>query len=111
VLTCGWVADAQARAVDGEDEEAVAGGLHTEGPVEGAKSHDGLQLAVGGEHCLVFQGNDVYGHAVEVSDVLVAAERGEGGLAAMVCKEEAAGGGGATPGGADGAAAEEVFGG
>jgi hypothetical protein len=87
------------------DEEAIAGGLHTEGPVEGAKSRDGLQLAVGGEHCLVFQGNDVYGHAVEVSDVLVAAEQGEGGLAAMVCKEEAAGGGGTMPRGADGAAA------
>jgi hypothetical protein len=94
------------------DEEAIAGGLHTEGPVEGAKSRDGLQLAVGGEHCqIVFQGNDVYGHAVEVSDVLVAAEQGGGGLAAMVCEEEAAGGGGATPRGADGAAAEEVFGG
>ena len=99
--------DMPVESMHGEDEEAVAGGLHPMEVEEGgdeAKSRDGLQLVGGGG---VVEGDD---DALGGPSVADAVEEGQGGLAVVVGEEEIAGGGRAAPGGTDGAVAEEGFG-
>ena len=105
MLTRYRVADGEAGAIAkharlGDEEEAVAAELQTEGP---AKPGDGVELGVGGGGGPVVEGEEV--------TVPVVGGDGECGLACVVGQEEATGGGGAAPGAADGAAAEEGFGG
>ena len=115
ILSSCQVADADVVKAEGENEEAVAGGLQIEAgsmievwsPLQ---SRDALEPVGGGDPCTVVEGDDVQGLAA-VGDDAVGVLEGEGGLAGVVGQEEAAGGGGAAPRGANGAAAEDGFGG
>ena len=85
--------------VVGEEKEAIEGGLQLKYVV--VKSGHMVELVdANGYPCPVIQREDVN------TAFIVAAEEGEGGLAAMVDEEEVIGGGGM----ADRAAAQEGFG-
>lgn len=95
-LPRGRIADVEARLVQGEEQEAVAGSPDLETRV--AKRCDGAELRGGG------------GPEVEGEEILAAVHAGcdgEAQLVAVVREEEVAGGGEAAEGAADGTAAEE----
>jgi hypothetical protein len=109
-LARGWVTDEVTVDIRGEctnfeDEEAVAGRLHSDGS-RVVNMEDGLEPGLGGGG-LVVEGAEVAPWAVAFGEE----DEEEGGLVAVVCQEEVAAGGEAAPGTTDGPAAQEVVGG
>ena len=89
MLTGGRIADGEAcPSLVSEKEEAVAGGIQTDGVVK-LDPGDMLDLGVGGP---IVEGGDVLVLAVAAVYVFAFGGEGDGWLAAVVCKEELAGG-------------------